>query len=41
MNQSCFGSMVDINYDNLDILAVKPKKSRKIIVSKSLQKLSL
>lgn len=26
MNQLCFSSTVDINYDNLDILAVKPKK---------------
>lgn len=26
MNQLCFSSTVDINYDNLDILAVKPKQ---------------
>lgn len=26
MNQLCFSSTVDINYDNLDILVVKPRK---------------
>lgn len=26
MNQLCFSSTMDINYDNLDILVVKPKK---------------
>lgn len=32
-DQLCFNSTVDINYDNLDILVVKPE-SRKTIVSK-------
>lgn len=26
MNQLCFSSMMDTNYDNSDILVVKPKK---------------
>lgn len=26
MNQLCFSSTLDINYDNLDILVAKPKK---------------
>lgn len=40
MNQLCFSSTMDINYDNLDILVVKPGK-QKNIASKSQQKLSL
>lgn len=40
MNQLCFSYTMDINYDNLDILVVKPGK-QKNIASKSQQKLSL
>lgn len=40
MNQLCFSSTMDINYDNLDILVVKPRK-QKNTASKSQQKLKV
>lgn len=29
MNQLCFSSMINMNYDNLDILVVEPEKAGK------------